>query len=324
MILGFQCSYDVNGDIVMADGVVVQPKTGVRIAVGSGVMSSTIAAGRVPQDFIAAMGSRGVTFLGGSGNNVISEGLVDGLSSGEKPVGFFRPISPGVWKLGAFVLEVTGPSAATISDATNVIAELTSGGTAPVGAFDSTTYGETTYNGSDPFTLTVTAEGGTGGFPDARVEISAGSAIGGIYEAVDQWSYESVDDADWTIEVASDGTANLRYLTDVVATRSAGSPANPFGSYDATALGKADYNLTDAEPVDGEPWVASVGWVARAPRVGYVYLEVVEVSGVLDAVNGPFFGSSLPSNFTDTYYVEVAYSDGYAMRQDQIGAIIWP
>jgi hypothetical protein len=63
---------------------------------------------------------------------------------------------------------------------------------------------------------------------------------------------------------------------------------------------------------------------SKVPRVGSVYLEIIEVAGVLDAVNGPFFESSVPSPATDTYYFQLAISDGVAVEQDHIGALVWP
>jgi hypothetical protein len=324
-MMGFQCSYDRFGDIVMADGVVVQPRTGARFSVGAGTRTAGVYAGRGNEEIILATGARGGTFLGGSGNAMISSGLVAGLSSGRKPTGFFRPISPGIWMVGGFVLTVTGSSAATISDGTGIVANLTTGGTAPVGDYDSTSYGATHYNGGTAFTLAVAGEAGAGGFPSAMVEVTAGTVQTGTFESVDQWNYESVDDADWTISVAADGSADLLHLTDVIATRPAGnSPANPAGIYAATTAGKAVFNLTAEEPIDGEPFDVLVGLVGRVPRVGYVYLELEEDAGDLVAVRGPFFGATLPAPSGDLYYVEIAYSDGFAMRQDQLGTIIWP
>ena len=67
----------------------------------------------------------GAEFIGGSGRNLICSGGGAGL-----PNGFFRPEIADAWRNGGFYLEVTGASAATISDGTDVVAVLTTGGTA--------------------------------------------------------------------------------------------------------------------------------------------------------------------------------------------------
>jgi hypothetical protein len=319
---GFQCWWDRFGDLYVADGVVIQPREGVRILVGVGGGFSKIGGSRGEEDFQAVRAGGGATFVGGSGRNLISTGLMVGLSTGEKPVGFFRPLAPGIWKLGGFRLEVLGASSATISDGVDIVAEQTVG-TAPEGDFDSTTYGEATYNSDDPFTLAVAAEGDSVGIPAAEVSVNAGTAQAGQYSATDEATWVSDIDADWTIVTALDGTAELLYLGDAMAERAAGNPNDPSGLYEATALGMATFNLTTDEPVDGEPWTALVRMTGKVPRVGYVYLELIEASGVLTEVNGPFFGSALPSPGVDTFYVQLAYSDGTAMEQDHLGALLW-
>jgi hypothetical protein len=322
-----QCYFDRNGDICVVDGVVWQPKTGVRRIYGQGRAFSPSGTSRAGTELQAAGAAGGATFVGGSGRNVIADGILSGLSTGEKPTGFFRPAGPSKWAVGGFILEVTGSSAATISDGTDIIAELTTGGTAPVGDYESTTYGEDNYNGEAAFTLTVEAEEGTSvGIPQATVEISAGTAQGGLYVPTSDVLFESDTDPDWTIEIQADGTAEMAYLGDVMAIRTAVSPTTPLGIYDATALGKATHNLTDDEPVDGEAWSAIVSVIGKTPRVGSVYIEVIEDTGVLDQVNGPFFATSLPAPDAgaETYYIRLAYSDGYAIEQEALGAIIWP
>lgn len=321
---GFQCWYDRFGDLYCAGGVVIQPRNGVRISVGAGSGFSPQGSARGELDFQAVRGAQGVTFLGGSGRNLISTGVLTGMSTGEKPVGFFRPWGVGFYRFGIFTLEVIGPSSATISDGTDVVAELTTGGTAPVGDYDATAYGEETYNAFDPFTLVLAAEGDSVGIPAAEVSITAGTAQAGAFTALDAATWESDIDPDWTIVVAADGSAEYLYLTDVMAARATGNPNDPAGIYEATALGMETFNLTDAEPVDGELWFAEVTLVGKVPRVGYAYLEVVEVTGVLDAVNGPFFASSLPAPSGDNYYPQIAYSDGTAVEQDHTGALVWP
>jgi hypothetical protein len=322
-VSGFQCWFDRFGDLFCANGVVVQPRTGVRIAVGTGGGFTAQGSSRGEADFVTAKQAQGATFVGGSGRNLISSGALSGLSTGEKPVGFFRPLAVGKWKAGVFVLEVLGASSATISDGVDVVAEMTTG-TTPAGDYVATTYGEDTYNGGTTFTLTVTAEAGTSvGIPDAVAVITAGTAQGGTFVATDEATWVHDTDSDWTIVTAADGSAELRYLTDVIAERATGNPNDPAGPYEATTLGRT-YNLTDAEPVDGEPWTAAVTLTGKVPQVGYVYLHIVEATGTLDEVNGPFFATSMPAPTTDNYYFQLAYSDGAAVEQDHTGAVVWP
>lgn len=322
-----QCYFDRNGDICVVDGSVWQPKTGVRKIYGQGRAFSPSGTNRASSELLAAGAAGGATFVGGSGRNLISDGIISGLSSGEKPTGFFRPAGPSKWAVGAFMLEVAGASSATISDGTEIIAALTTGGTAPVGDYEATTYGEDNYNGGAAFTLSVAAEEGTSvGIPEAMVEISVGTAQGGLYVPTSDVLFESDADPDWTIEIQSDGTAQMAYLGDVMAIRSTPAMTTPLGIYDATALGKETFNLTDDEPVDGEAWTAIVSILGKTPRVGSVFIEVIEDTGVLDQVNGPFFATALPAPDAgaETYYVRLAYSDGYAIEQEALGAIIWP
>jgi len=322
---GFQCWFDRYGDLNVANGILQQPKQSVILTVGSGAGFSVLSPDRSGGDLTTAPAATGATFVGGSGRNLIASGSVIGLSSGVNPAGFYRPTIPGFYRLGFFTLEVLGASSATISDETGVVAELTTGGTAPVGDFDSTTYGAATYNATTAFTLAVTAEGGTSvGIPSARLAVSAGSAITGEFTAVDESTFESDTDPDWTIVIDPDGSAELRYLTDVVATRAAGEGHDPSGAYQATTLGMATYNLTTEEPVDGEPWRALCQQIGKSPRVGYVYLAITETAGVVTSVDGPFFATSIPANSGTTYHFQIAYSDGYDVRQDHSGAIVWP
>lgn len=323
MTAGFQCFYDAFGDLHVQDGLVCQVRTGVRIPVGSGAGFSATLASRARRDLTMVPSASGTTFVGGSGRNIFGTGLAMPVSGPVPPIGWFRPQEPGVYRAGIFTLTVTGASAATIHDGTDVVAELTTGGTAPVGDYDATAYGETTYNASAAFTIAMAAEEAGGDLPDYLLKVNAGSADVGTFEAVDAANYELVSDTDWTIVVDPSGSAELLYLTDVIAERAAGSPCSPEGPYVATALGMATYNLTAAEPVDGESWTAFVSVVGRLPRAGYVYLELIEDTGVLDAVNGPYFATALPADSGETYYFPLAQSDGTAMEQFHIGALVW-
>lgn len=319
--------------MMVANGWVDQLRTGVRLAVGNGGEFSELRTADDGSAYQRAAGPMGATFVGGSGRNLVLSGLPPALSGTQPPIGFFVPTAADVFAAGDFTLEVTGPSAATISDGVGVVAILSTGGTAPEGDYDSTTYGEETYNFTvDPgpvivghaFTLTADAEEGGGGVaPDVQALISAGTAQGGSYAAATPWHFVSVADADWTIDVASDGSAEMLHLTDVVASRAIGQPGDAAGAYEATTLGRAGYNLTDVEPVDGEAWRAWVGTTGRAPRVGTIYIEATEAAGVLDSVAGPFFATTMPASAGDTYRVPIAVSDGYSVGQMHEGLLLW-
>lgn len=457
MSAGFQVAYNLQGDVVVADGVVIQPKTGVRIAVGGGVELTGRSVLPGDRGLTMAVASGASTAVGGSGRNLVCSGLAS-------LAGLFFPTMPDTFVQGDFTLVKTGSSAATISDLTDVVAILSTGGTAPVGSYDLTTYGEDTYNGGTPLTLTLAAEqGAPGAIPDVLVSISAGTAQGGIYEATDAANYVSAVDADWTLFLDPSGSAELRYLGTAVATRATGeahdpsgrfvaettayfynpAPAadddfpgedltNPFGvltlvftwpatpdldigvSFFAETVGyghsgsgtymtwsgddtspagsetvvidlasawddgvisslaeilcaadwfpsaggsglatlDVDYTVgsysttlsispggasPSTSPVaslrilaDGSveapkaPWQAHVRVIGRVPRAGFAYLQVIEASGVLDEVNGPFFATTLPTPSGSTFYVPLAYCDGTKVEAFHTGALIWP
>lgn len=442
---------------MMADGIAVQAVTGVTLAVGGGGDFSATQVEASNPPIVAFKSAAGASSLGGSGRNVLASGP-SGLS------GYFRPTIPGSFERGALTLVVTGPSAAVISDGGGNVAILSSGGTAPIGSYASTTHGADDYNSGAAFVLTMTAEeGGAGAIPDALVSVSAGRAIGGVYHATDAANFVSADDADWTMVLDPSGTAEIRYKTDLVAARATGSGYDPSGLYAAdvdayfynpVALGspesgmRADTNpfgvLTlvfswpatpdldiavsfladrmgwnqlnvgtymtwsgdDQNPAGSEtvavdlaaawtagdidtfadvrcaadwyppksgsgpatlaisyslggysetlailpasvtpaaslvqalrvladgsvalaaaPWQCHVTQIARVPRAGFVYLEVITVGGLLDAINGPFFATALPSNAGETTYFPVAKCDGTTVEQYHTGALVWP
>lgn len=324
MSQGFQCFYDAYGDMVVTDGVLIQPSSGTVILVGSG---KTTAIPREDREnfwtpFPAAPGG---TFVGGSGRNLVAEGLAALPSGPEPPVGFFRPNEPGFWRHEAgFVIEVTGASAATIHDGTDVVAELTTGGSAPVGDYVATTYGEDTYNAGDLFTITVTAEDAGGGdLPTFFLNITEGTAPDGDLTVTDAANYEL--DADWTITVDPAGTAQLRYLGDVVAERADGSAFDPMGVYVAVEAAW-DWNMQPDENDDLQPtaWSAVVQVRGRTPRAGYAYIIVTEDAGVVTAVDAPRFGA-LPTPPSGSTVVPLAQSDGEGgLEQYHTGALIWP
>jgi len=322
---GFETYYDIAGDLRVLNGEVFQLSTGIRKSTGLGSVGLLL-----PQadrgDFTAAVVPAQAIFVGGSGRNLVVSGLpLVASSTAQPPVGFFVPTVAGKYVIGPYVLEVTGPSAATISDATDVVAILTTGGTAPVGDYDSTVYGAATYNGTVAFTLAAVAEG-AGGIPGCIAEASAPStALSQEFVAVDEVTFEGFDDSDWGIVVAPDGSAELRYLTDVIGTRAAGLPWDPSGAYAATAFGMATFNLTDEEPVDGEPWTMFVRRTPNAPSAGYGYLELVYSGTDLDEVIGPVFGSTLPTPSGSSVFVPLFHSDGAGgVKRIHTGLLVVP
>jgi len=321
----FQVFSDAFGNLYVQDGMVAQLKTGVRIPVGAG-------GNFVPPalwengPYLPASQALGATFVGGSGRNLALTGLPVPLSGVMPPVGLFSPTRPDTFVRGIFTLAVTGASAATIHDGTDVVAELTTGGTAPIGDYVATTYGRATYNATTAFTIAAALEiAGGGAIPDAGVLVSAGTAQGGTYTATNSALYVSATDSAWTIATATDGSAELRIDSTAIATRAAGACAwLPDGFYQATAAGMAAYNLTDAEPVNGEAFNVFVSSAARMPRAGFVYLEITESASVLTAVAGPYFATSLPADSATVFHVPLAQCDGSAIEQFHTGLLVWP
>lgn len=339
MIQGFQVWADAWGNLHCADGTVLQARTAARFAVGSGAdlgiggggsLAITPDYGLALTPFPSATGASflggngrnlivtGATFLGGNSLNLIATGLEQSLSGPVVPAGVFMACEPSVWRRGIFTIAVTGPSAATIHDGTDTVAILSAGGTAPVGSYVATTYGAETYNGEDTFTIAAAAEAGTPlAIPSAVSQVSAGNAPAGAWTAVDAANYELTADTDWTLAVAPDGSAEILYLSTAMAARDGGTAWSPDGIYAATAAGKTAYH-------SGADWTATVAVVPVAPRAGFVYLEIVESSGTVTAVNGPYFGS-LPSNTADHFYFPLAESDGSGgLEQLHRGTLIWP
>ncbi len=328
MIAGFQCLVDPAGDIQVADGVVCQLRSGVRLAVGAGSRFSSAPGRRDGGYFQPVPFAASSTFVGGSGRNLLLTGLTVPTSGAVPPVGLFRPGRPDVFHRGIFTLEVTGASAATIHDGTDTVAILSAGGAAPVGGYLATTYGENTYGGAATFTITAALEiAGGGAIPDCLASVNAGDLMttlaSGVFTAVDAANYVSADDADWAIVIDSDGSAELLNLAVPIATRAAGSATDPAGTYAATATGMAAHNLTPDEPVDGEAFDVLLSVTRRQSRAGYVYLAVTEVAGVLTSVEGPHFATALPADTTTLFHFAVAQSDGADFEQLHTGALIW-
>ena len=317
MTSGFQVFSDPFGNLWCADGYVAQLKNGVRLPVGSGAEFSGVLAD-ARGVFTPASATSSGTFVGGSGRGLVSTGIVPTGSGPAVPVGLWRPARPNVYVLGKFTLTVTGPSAATISDGTNTVAGLSAGGTAPVGAFLSTSYGQTTYNGGTVFTLTfVVEQGAPGTIQTYAASVSDGSGYAGIFSAVTAVTWVGATDSNWTIVVNSDGTADLIHSGTILASRSAAGNCDASGVYEANAAGMTAYN-------SGAAWRAYLQVVPVAPRSGFVYVKVSETAGVLTSVSGPFLATALPANTSTDFYVPVALSDGLGgLLQIHTGLLIW-
>lgn len=347
---GFTCWRDKQGDLYVQDGTVMQPRTGAVILVGSGDDFSETSAIRSNDELVPATQALGATPVGGSGRNIHSTGLPPRSSGAPVPTGWWRPTVPDSWTTGIFTLTVTGPSAATISDGTDIVAILTTGGDAPAGDYASTTYGTDHYGEivslvATPFTLVVTAEEGglTGTIPSCVAEISGGAAedANQYYVAVDAVTYEGFTEPDWTIAVNPDGSAELRYLGDVMAVREAGLAYEPGGSFTATELGMTTFPPVipeveedpdadppedpeeEEDPEEPDPWTATVEVQRRAPRIGKVYIAVTETAGVLTAVSKPMLATVLPANTGETFHVPLATCDGYDVEQHHTGLLYW-
>jgi len=288
----YQCHVDARGDITMADGIVIDRATGAAFEVGQADAQAGAIGSPAPflGDGLPVPLAQGSTFLGGSGRNVILSGGPVALN------GIYRPARPGFWVLGALVLEVTGTSAATLSDGVDDVAILSTGGNAPAGDFLATTYGEETYGSSATFTLSAAKETGWPGAPnDLEITISEGTAVGGIYTSTDGVNYESAADADWTLVLNSDGTVDFKYLSEIIATRAAGDEADPCGVCIATETGFR-FNPEPPEAYDGpavetNPFGTlelSFGWAGSPDLdIGVEFLGVTAGFGYSSGGGGP-------------------------------------
>ncbi len=228
----FQVYVDARGDLSIADGVVIAPGSGAVISVGDGEVKPGVSGSPAPMldDAVEIPAIQGVILLGGSGRNVIVSGL--GLMDG-----IYRPGRPGFWIMGAFILQVTGATTATISDPSAVVAEASTA-SVPAGVYEATSYGQSTYNDGEPFNLTVVTETGWPGAPsNIEVYIPEGTAVGGSYTTTDGVNYVSAADADWTLVLNADGSAEMFYNATVVALRASGPVDDPCGQYHSTPAG---------------------------------------------------------------------------------------
>ena len=323
----FECYVDRDGNITVADGHVCQIKSGVILAVGAGSDFNPDPRRNGNPSWRSFPDSWSGTFIGGSGRNVVVSGVSPLISGPMVPAGIYRPGRPGAFRCGPFLLTVSGAGAATISDGSGTVAILSSGSSAPVGNYASTSYGGEVYNGGSGFVLTAADE--VSSPPEMPVCRDAGpgwfSPIpAGNFLTSDMVGFTLDADPSWTISVNTDGSADIAKSGVIIASRPAGfSDCDPGGKYGATAAGML-LNLTDASPVAGDGYDIIIGCGRLAPAAGFVYCRITEVAGVLSVAEGPFFASVLPVNSSGVYHPVIAESDGIAFAQMHTGLLVWP
>lgn len=312
----FQTWLDVEGNLYMQGGSLVDisasPSAVFQITSGK-----VIALDQNFEQFKTINPLGGQFFVGGSGRNVITAGTVSGTNA---PVGYFRQFSELEWvdQYGSVITFDPSDGSAVMENDVDTIATMPAGAAtiAPYGTFTATTYGEDTYNGGIGFTLASTYEGRTE-WPSLTIEVDGGTAQTGVYSSTGWGAWWSDDDNDWTVTVATDGSAEISDNTDVVAERATGADGAGDGVYIATAYGKTTYN-------GGEPFAMIATFISvSAPIAGYLYVTVNLTAGVVLSLSGPAFATTMPANSATAKHVPVAYSDGSTVYQIQRGPIFW-
>lgn len=312
----FQTWLDVEGNLYMQGGTLVDISVSPSaVFTLSEVGALSIATTPAPFRIVPQIG--GQAFVGGCGRNVITTGTVTGTNA---PIGYFRQLSELEWadQYGSVITFDPSDGSAVIEDDTDTIATMPAGAAtiAPYGTFTATTYGEDTYNGGSGFTLASSYEGRTE-WPSLTIEVDGGTAQTGVYSSTGWGAWWSDDDNDWTVTVATDGSAEISDSTDVVAERSTGADGIGEGVYIATAYGKTTYNSGDTFSM-----VATTIPVS-APISGYLYVTVNLTASVVSSLSGPAFASAMPANSSTAKHVPIAYSDGSTVYQIQRGPIFW-
>ena len=320
----FQCNIDKWGNLWVASGWVYQLASQMLEESGAdnGFRPAAAGSGYTATPGMASTGPTSATFIGGSGRLLIATPSVtlSDPDAQQELLGYYLPLWSDSYLCltnGGMSLKYTSTTAATISDGTNIIAEWASGADAPLGTYAATAFGKTAYNGGDPFNIVITEELTGGRLPaPAWVEVSAGTALGGLYDADGPQSWEL---GSWSIVIDADGVAELKYLTNVVATRTTQDTwDDPSGTYSATAYGKTNYN-------SGNPFTVKVIQRNAYPRPGYAILKINISGGDLVSVSKPYFAVAVPANTSTEIYVPVFYSDGSTIAQQlHTGMLIIP
>lgn len=302
----FDVSIDNQGNLLVAAGTVVDlsASTTATVRLGETLLSNI---GNGPR--LRMVNTGGLFFVGGSGESMGTTGTLSGTAA---PIGYFERTGTETW-VDNFGNEIIGDDAANTAEiviGSDVIATFSSSYTiAPVGTFSSTTFGEDTYNGGTPFTLTTTFEGGATA-STVLVEITTGTAQDGIYTEA---TFDTWTNTGWTINST---TGEIDDGIDVVAT-AASNGRDPTNTYDSTAYGATTYN-------DGASFVMLVSLLGRMPKEGFVYVEIVLSGGVFSTARGPFFATTLPANSATLEVVPIAHSDGGGIITQFVnGAILY-
>jgi hypothetical protein len=320
---GFQCWTDADGNLWCAPGIVVGLADGSVWVVGpqAAEADGDVEPSPPPRGDMRPFGPpAGYLLLGGNGRNLSVSATVE---HDDLPVGIYRPTLAGEWDAPQGFPDATidflANTSLVLSDGTgNLLSIGTDIGSTPAGTFAATTYARDTYNSGNAFNITIAAETG-GTIRPAIVSASAGTMQAGQYSADSPDAYTSDDDADWTIDIAPDGSAEISDGTDVVATRAAGLATqwDPRGRYLTTAYGRLAYNSdTDFD--------VTVTTLLGEPAEGVVYITVTEASaGVVGSVSGPFLAASLPASADPDYHVPIAEVTTSGPRQIVTGPIQW-
>jgi hypothetical protein len=306
-----------DGDLVMSAGWLLAVRAGVQIQI-AGAGAPLLSEGAFGPIWTPQPGS---IFVGGSGRNLV---IADVDGSDLSP-GFLRPTVDDEWQ-SVFTSDLkvifdAGDGSAVINDGTDDVATAppASFTLVPVGTFTATGYGETTYNGGSPFTVTTDWEGGAP-IPGATMQATTSLIDPDTLTATTTQAYDADTLTGWTLPIAGDGSAVINDGTDDVAERAAGDLlSDPTGVYASTVYGAATYGDSGAD------FTILVNRQVAAPVEGWIYLKVTESApGVPSTAEGPFFATALPTNSDPIYYVPVAYSDGNGgIVQVQEGAILW-
>jgi hypothetical protein len=294
----FAVTVDNQGNLLVQPGSVIDltAATTDYVTLGQTILST------VGQSLTLRQASQsGAVFVGGSGESLESAGTVTGTNA---PIGYFQRVDEWEWvdQFGNTLLADPLGGTAEINIGANTIADLASWTTAPVGTFTATTYGEDEYNGGSAFTLAVTSEG-TVANTIAEVVFNAGTGQSGTYTSSGWNEWTSDDDADWTLTINSDTTAEISDSINVIAERTEASARTPEGIYTSTTDGADDYN-------DGASFIVTVTFIPRFPLEGYAWVKIKLDTGAFDGAEGPYFSTTLPANSSTQEIVPIAYSNG--------------
>ncbi|MGC4013449.1 MAG: hypothetical protein QM755_02865 [Luteolibacter sp.] len=323
----WQCAVEADQNIRCAGGWVIGLRSGQAFFVADQSISGLSAPspnGSGARQFVA---DQPECFVGGSGRNVRISGAPNTLV----PSGYFKAYDPasfaGTLFAGASVA-FNPDDSVDLHDGTDVLASAPPGTLAttsvPTGTFvlSSTAYGESTYTSGTPFTVGATPEADPGAYVFPGVELLPNGATvpTQTFSASDADHYAGDVDATWSIIIHADGSADVSDGTDVVATRTEGTPHEPSGTYSATAYGLANYLATDAED-----FFLTVQMPPGMPMDSWVYVVLTESSpGVIGSVEGPFRGDTLPSSSSSVFYVPIGFTESPGVvHQLQDGPILW-